>query len=123
MPCSSPSVGYSSEFSYFAAYEVTKKFLTPPGSSPAELNLGAIIVAGGTAGIAMWALAIPPDVRMTTTSENAMLIFLLGFEIPPPVCSYGNIFWLYGLCEENNSTGWCQSAMERLRTCNGKGMC
>ncbi|KAG5653345.1 hypothetical protein H0H81_000967 [Sphagnurus paluster] len=47
---------------YFAAYEVTKKALTPAGSSPAELNLSAIILAGGTAGIAMWALAIPPDV-------------------------------------------------------------
>jgi len=47
---------------YFAAYEVTKKFLTPAGSSPAQLNLGAIIVAGGTAGVAMWAIAIPPDV-------------------------------------------------------------
>ncbi|KAF4622858.1 hypothetical protein D9613_002124 [Agrocybe pediades] len=47
---------------YFAAYEVTKKALTPAGSSPSELNLSAIIVAGGTAGVAMWALAIPPDV-------------------------------------------------------------
>jgi len=47
---------------YFAAYEVTKKALTPAGASPSELNLGAIILAGGTAGIAMWALAIPPDV-------------------------------------------------------------
>ncbi|KAF9455072.1 carnitine/acyl carnitine carrier [Macrolepiota fuliginosa MF-IS2] len=47
---------------YFAAYEVTKKFLTPAGSSPADLNLGAIILAGGTAGVAMWAIAIPPDV-------------------------------------------------------------
>lgn len=47
---------------YFAAYEVTKKALTPAGASPSELNLGAIIVAGGTAGIAMWALVIPPDV-------------------------------------------------------------
>lgn len=47
---------------YFAAYEVTKKFLTPVGSSPADLNLGAVILAGGTAGVAMWALAIPPDV-------------------------------------------------------------
>jgi len=41
---------------------VTKKALTPAGASPSELNLGAIILAGGTAGIAMWALAIPPDV-------------------------------------------------------------
>ena len=48
--------------SYFAAYEVTKKMLTPEGQSPSELNLGAIIVAGGTAGIAMWSIAIPPDV-------------------------------------------------------------
>ncbi|CAA7258626.1 unnamed protein product [Cyclocybe aegerita] len=47
---------------YFAAYEVTKKALTPAGSSPSDLNLGAIIVAGGTAGVAMWSLAIPPDV-------------------------------------------------------------
>jgi Mitochondrial carrier protein len=48
---------------YFAAYEVTKKILTPASSSPADLNLGAVILAGGTAGVAMWALAIPPDVR------------------------------------------------------------
>ncbi|KAF9527799.1 mitochondrial carrier [Crepidotus variabilis] len=47
---------------YFATYEVTKKFLTPAGASPSELNLGAIIMAGGTAGVAMWSLAIPPDV-------------------------------------------------------------
>lgn len=50
--------------SYFAAYEVTKKALTPAGSSPSDLNLSAIIFAGGTAGVAMWALAIPPDVRL-----------------------------------------------------------
>ncbi|KAF8642025.1 hypothetical protein AX16_009746 [Volvariella volvacea WC 439] len=47
---------------YFAAYEITKRALTPAGSSPADLNLGAIVVAGGSAGIAMWAIAIPPDV-------------------------------------------------------------
>ncbi|KAH7928502.1 hypothetical protein BV22DRAFT_1126480 [Leucogyrophana mollusca] len=46
---------------YFAAYEVTKKALTS-GDSSSELNLGAIILAGGTAGVAMWSLAIPPDV-------------------------------------------------------------
>jgi len=47
---------------YFATYEFTKKSLTPPGSSPADLNMGTVILAGGTAGVAMWALAIPPDV-------------------------------------------------------------
>lgn len=50
--------------SYFATYEVTKKMLMPAGSSVSELNLGAIILAGGTAGVAMWSLAIPPDVRL-----------------------------------------------------------
>jgi len=47
---------------YFAAYEVAKKALTPKGSDPSQLNLGAIILAGGTAGVAMWSIAIPPDV-------------------------------------------------------------
>jgi solute carrier family 25 carnitine/acylcarnitine transporter 20/29 len=47
---------------YFAAYEVAKKALTPKGKEPGDLNLGAIIVAGGTAGVAMWSIAIPPDV-------------------------------------------------------------
>ncbi|KAI0734488.1 mitochondrial carrier [Fomitopsis betulina] len=47
---------------YFAAYELTKRALTQAGSDPGELNLGAIIMAGGTAGIAMWSIAIPPDV-------------------------------------------------------------
>lgn len=36
--------------------------LTPEGADPSELNLGAVIMAGGTAGVAMWAIAIPPDV-------------------------------------------------------------
>jgi hypothetical protein len=51
-------------FRYFAAYEVTKKALTPAGASPSDLNLGAIILAGGTAGVAMWSIAIPPDVSI-----------------------------------------------------------
>lgn len=45
---------------YFAAYEVTKGLLTPAGSK--DLNLTAVILAGGTAGVAMWSIAIPPDV-------------------------------------------------------------
>lgn len=56
---------------YFAAYEVTKKLLTPAGSSPSDLNLGAVIVAGGTAGVAMWSIAIPPDVCCTALSLNS----------------------------------------------------
>lgn len=54
---------------YFAAYEVTKGFLSTPGST--DLNLGAVIVAGGTAGVAMWSIAIPPDVRVDNSSFGA----------------------------------------------------
>ena len=49
---------------YFAAYEVTKKALTPAGALSSDLNVGQVILAGGTAGVAMWAIAIPPDVRV-----------------------------------------------------------
>lgn len=49
-------------FSYFAAYEITKKWLTPAGSK--DLSLSAVIFAGGTAGVAMWTIAIPPDVSI-----------------------------------------------------------
>lgn len=47
---------------YFVAYEAAKKALTPVGSDPSKLNLTAVILAGGTAGVAMWSIAIPPDV-------------------------------------------------------------
>lgn len=55
---------------------MTKKFLTPSGSSPADLNLGAIILAGGTAGVAMWAIAIPPDVRFE--NHHAFILSILA---------------------------------------------
>jgi len=47
---------------YFAAYEVAKKKLTPVGKAPGDLSLGAVVMAGGLAGVAMWSIAIPPDV-------------------------------------------------------------
>lgn len=49
--------------SYFVAYELIKKELTPKGQDPAALSLGAVVVAGGLAGVTMWTFAIPPDVR------------------------------------------------------------
>ncbi|KIY70178.1 carnitine/acyl carnitine carrier [Cylindrobasidium torrendii FP15055 ss-10] len=64
---------------YFAAYEVTKKALTPAGKSPSDLDLGSIIVAGGMAGVAMWSLAIPPDVlksRIQSAPEGTYSGFL-----------------------------------------------
>ncbi|KAF7729129.1 carnitine transporter [Apophysomyces ossiformis] len=47
---------------YFVAYELVKKALTPAGSRPEDLNPGAVLFAGGMAGVAMWTIAIPPDV-------------------------------------------------------------
>ena len=55
---------------YFAAYEVAKKGLTPKGKEPGDLDLGAIVVAGGLAGVAMWSIAIPPDVRSSPSSKT-----------------------------------------------------
>jgi solute carrier family 25 carnitine/acylcarnitine transporter 20/29 len=36
------------------------------------LNLSAIIFAGGTAGVAMWTLAIPPDVCPSVIHPTTM---------------------------------------------------
>ncbi|KAI9014354.1 mitochondrial carrier domain-containing protein [Phycomyces nitens] len=47
---------------YFVAYELVKKALTPAGTRPEDLNPGAVLFAGGMAGVAMWTIAIPPDV-------------------------------------------------------------
>lgn len=52
--------------SYFVAYEVLKKRLTPEGST--ELSLPAVMAAGGGAGVAMWSIAIPPDVSLFSFS-------------------------------------------------------
>ncbi|CAI2170568.1 11680_t:CDS:10 [Funneliformis geosporum] len=64
---------------YYGAYEATKRFLTPANASPDSLNPAAILFAGGMAGVAMWAIAIPPDViksRLQTappgTYKNAL---------------------------------------------------
>lgn len=54
---------------YFATYELIKRKLSPsPGllpngdAAPAPpLSIGAVILAGGSAGVGMWAIAIPPD--------------------------------------------------------------
>jgi solute carrier family 25 carnitine/acylcarnitine transporter 20/29 len=47
---------------YFGAYEIVKKLLTPEGSSPKDLQPLAVLFAGGMAGVANWAVAIPADV-------------------------------------------------------------
>lgn len=70
---------------YFVAYEVVKKQLTPAGQDPSTLNLSAVITAGGLAGVAMWSLAIPPDVRPSLFSSLlSVFLFLLLSSSPPP---------------------------------------
>ncbi|KXS10788.1 mitochondrial carrier [Gonapodya prolifera JEL478] len=44
---------------WFATYEVVKAALSPPGGS---MSPGAVLFAGGIAGVANWTVAIPPDV-------------------------------------------------------------
>ncbi|KAF9285689.1 mitochondrial carrier domain-containing protein [Linnemannia elongata] len=47
---------------YFVAYEVIKRSLIPAGGTAADLNPLSVLFAGGMAGVAMWTIAIPPDV-------------------------------------------------------------
>ncbi|KAI8912870.1 mitochondrial carrier domain-containing protein [Entophlyctis helioformis] len=44
---------------YFVAYEFTHRLLK--GDSD-KLSIGAVLFSGGMAGVAMWSIAIPPDV-------------------------------------------------------------
>ena len=64
--------------SYFASYELIKRSLsgtpaTLPNGDPAPappLSIGAVMLAGGSAGVAMWSVAIPPDVSTTRDKSD-----------------------------------------------------
>ncbi|KAI9102441.1 mitochondrial carrier domain-containing protein [Phlyctochytrium arcticum] len=45
---------------YFWAYEAVYRAMKPEGQE--GLSIGSILFAGGMAGVAMWSIAIPPDV-------------------------------------------------------------
>ncbi|KAF9162660.1 carnitine transporter [Actinomortierella ambigua] len=47
---------------YFVAYELIKRSLIPAGKTASDLNPLTVMFAGGMAGVAMWTIAIPPDV-------------------------------------------------------------
>ncbi|KAJ2588521.1 carnitine transporter [Coemansia sp. RSA 1722] len=58
---------------YFGAYELIKKALTNQSAGQGAISPGAIVAAGGLAGMANWAVAIPPDVlksRLQTAPEG-----------------------------------------------------
>ena len=68
--------------SYFATYELLKKKLSPPApiipgtgekAAAPPLSIGAVMLAGGTAGVAMWSVAIPPDVSWFLPMAAAQL--------------------------------------------------
>jgi len=48
---------------YFGIYELLKDQLTPAGST--QMSTGAVLLAGGMAGMANWAVGIPPDTLKT----------------------------------------------------------
>lgn len=65
---------------YFAAYEYLKRRLTPKdpetGKPKGELSIGAILAAGGGAGIAMWIPVFPVDTvksRLQTAEGNVTI--------------------------------------------------
>lgn len=63
--------------------------MTPAGSSASDLNLGAIIFAGGMAGVAMWSIAIPPDVCciLLVIRKSPYLTTASGYQITASKCS------------------------------------
>jgi solute carrier family 25 carnitine/acylcarnitine transporter 20/29 len=91
---------------YFAAYEVAKKKLTPAGKEPGDLDLGAVVMAGGLAGVAMWSIAIPPDVSHFRVhlgvSAAESYQSPAGHQIAASVCATGDLHWLLGLCPKDN---------------------
>jgi len=94
--------------------------MTPAGSSPSDLNLSAIIFAGGMAGVAMWAIAIPPDVGLRVLYLFIKLIAMqIGVEIPYTICPNWDVLRVHGLREEDDCGGWYWCVMERFWTCYG----
>lgn len=81
--------------SYFVSYELIKKALTPAGST--ELSLPAVVTAGGFAGVAMWSLAIPPDVSASgpRTPRDRLLTLCLfaDHQISPTIRSPRHLHW------------------------------
>ena len=71
-------------YRYFATYELLKRRLSgappilPNGETAAAppLSLPAVMLAGGSAGVAMWALAIPPDVSDTPAPIARTSVFV-----------------------------------------------
>ena len=89
------------------------------------------MLAGGTAGVAMWSVAIPPDVSWGDPEKNAQggssargikqnrKADDADDQIPSPIRSSGDILWFPRLCPKANRRGWSNSTLERIRTRHG----
>lgn len=80
---------------YFGAYEAIKRGLTPAGQDPSQLNLLNVLTAGGLAGMAMWSIAIPPDViksRYQGAPQGTYTSFLQCFRVTVAQEGVGALF-------------------------------
>ncbi len=105
--------------SYFVSYEVVKKYMTPANAE--GLSLGAVILAGGMAGIAMWSVAIPPDVRRLarchacSVDADATPALPPDHQVAPPVGAERDVQGLCGLHAAAHRQGRRGRAMEGIR--------
>ncbi|MCO5585331.1 hypothetical protein L7F22_039264 [Adiantum nelumboides] len=80
---------------YFGAYEAIKRGLTPAGQDPSQLNMLNVLTAGGLAGMAMWSIAIPPDViksRYQGAPAGTYNSFLHCFRVTVAQDGFGALF-------------------------------
>ena len=67
-------------FFFFAAYELTRQALTPPGKTKEEIGAVRTVVAGGVAGVTLWTLIFPADViksRLQMTGSTTPMLTMM----------------------------------------------
>ena len=56
---------------YYGSYEIIQRAMVPEGGDRSQLGLGRTILAGGTAGIFNWIVALPVDVLKSRLQSGA----------------------------------------------------
>ena len=105
---------------------MVKVLCTPSGRSSADLHLGAVIMAGGYAGVAMWAIAIPPDVRLSMSiylSRTHLVSVITGIKIKNPIGAIRHLFRILRLCSQDHRPRWRGRIMERTWAGNDTSKC
>ena len=107
-----------------------KKRLTPAGST--DLSLPAVMAAGAFAGVAMWSIAIPPDVsrspsaHLTSRKVQSQLILnrtlaLTGHQISITIRPERDVQRVRGLRAKDDQGGRSGRALERILGGHGEG--